>query len=141
MSPSEIDELSDDDEETEMSMDEISEIFEAIITQVAAADLVEGFGNGVEKILSLCNLPSLVADMAASTLSTTVGSIVKFVLGKFRNWVWDAWLTDTSKRLHLGFLKVSVILISRVYSCYVIDASFDSEIIAAHYIFNLTVSF
>ncbi|ETN68943.1 hypothetical protein NECAME_05399, partial [Necator americanus] len=58
------------------------QIFEAIITQVAAADLVEGFveKNGVEKILSLCNLPSLAADLAASTFSSSVGSIVKFVL-------------------------------------------------------------
>ncbi|EPB65292.1 hypothetical protein ANCCEY_15645, partial [Ancylostoma ceylanicum] len=167
-------------------------IFEAIITQVAAADLVEGFveKNGVEKILSLCNLPSLAADLAASTFSASVGCIVKFVLqhvksgdklmlaimevflqsigplvartsreftdsnsggasllvplgdegivaaitsmsnavpilsmltknnalsvpptqGELRNRVWDAWLTDTGKRLHIGFRKVARVL-------------------------------
>ncbi|KAK6751843.1 hypothetical protein RB195_003334 [Necator americanus] len=229
MSPPEIEEMSDDDEEAEMSMDELSgvgqcvadkmglemdcpsdakdgsrllplgdylliftKIFEAIITQVAAADLVEGFveKNGVEKILSLCNLPSLAADLAASTFSSSVGSIVKFVLqhvksgdklmlaimevflqsigplvartsrefcdsntggasllvplgdegivaaitsmsnavpilsmltknnalsvpptqGDLRNRVWDAWLTDTGKRLHIGFRKVARVL-------------------------------
>ncbi|VDO32194.1 unnamed protein product [Haemonchus placei] len=229
MSPPEIEEMSDDDDEAEMSMDELSgvgqciadkmglemdcpsdakdgtrllplgdylliftKIFEAIITQVAAADLVEGFveKNGVEKILSLCNLPSLAADLAASTFSASVGCIVKFVLqhvkagdklmlsimevflqsinpfvlrtsrgysesngggasllvplgdegivtaitsmsnavpilsmltknnslsvpgtqGDLRNRVWDAWLTDTGKRLHTGFRKVSRVL-------------------------------
>ncbi|EYC43749.1 hypothetical protein Y032_0481g2245 [Ancylostoma ceylanicum] len=229
MSPPEIEEMSDDDEEAEMSMDELSgvgqcvadkmglemdcpsdakdgtrllplgdylliftKIFEAIITQVAAADLVEGFveKNGVEKILSLCNLPSLAADLAASTFSASVGCIVKFVLqhvksgdklmlaimevflqsigplvartsreftdsnsggasllvplgdegivaaitsmsnavpilsmltknnalsvpptqGELRNRVWDAWLTDTGKRLHIGFRKVARVL-------------------------------
>lgn len=230
MSPPEIEEISDDDDEAEMSMDELSgvgqcvadkmglemdcpsdakdgtrllplgdylliftKIFEAIITQVAAADLVEGFAekNGVEKILSLCNLPSLAADLAASTFSASVGTIVKYVLqhvkagdklmlsimdvflqaispfvlrtsrghcesssesgasllvplgdegivtaitsmsnavpilsmltknnslnvsgaqGDLRNRVWDAWLTDTGKRLHVGFRKVSRVL-------------------------------
>ncbi|WKY07279.1 hypothetical protein Q1695_007038 [Nippostrongylus brasiliensis] len=229
MSPPEIEEMSDDDDEAEMSMDELSgvgqcmadkmglemdcpsdakdgtrllplgdylliftKIFEAIITQVAASDLVEGFAekNGVEKILSLCNLPSLAADLAASTFSASVGTIVKYVLqhvkagdklmlsimdvflqainpfvlrtskgsselsgngasllvplgdegvvtaitsmsnavpilsmltknnslnvpgaqGDLRNRVWDAWLTDTGKRLHTGFRKVSRVL-------------------------------
>ncbi|KAJ1356705.1 hypothetical protein KIN20_014444 [Parelaphostrongylus tenuis] len=228
MSPQEIEEMSDDDDEAEMSMDELSgvgqcmadkmglemdcpsdakdgtrllplgdylliftKIFEAIITQVAAADLVEGFveKNGVEKILSLCNLPSLATDLAASTFSASVGCIVKFVLqhvksgdklmlsimdvflgaitplvlrttrcndpnesgasllvplgeegivaaitsmsnavpilsmltknnsisvpgnqGDLRSRVWDAWLTDTGKSLHIGFHKVSRVL-------------------------------
>ncbi|KAE9417746.1 hypothetical protein Angca_008412, partial [Angiostrongylus cantonensis] len=229
MSPQEIEEMSDDDDEAEMSMDELigvgqcmadkmglemdcpsdtkdgsrllplgdyllifTKIFEAIITQVAAADLVEGFveKNGVEKILSLCNLPSLATDLAASTFSASVGCIVKFVLqhvksgdklmlsimdvflqaitplalrasrgycgsngsgasllvplgeegiiaaitsmsnavpilsmltknntlsvpgnqGDLRSRVWDAWLTDTGKRLHIGFRKVSRVL-------------------------------
>ncbi|CAJ0599073.1 unnamed protein product [Cylicocyclus nassatus] len=71
-----------------------------------------------------CSLPSLAADLAASTFSTNVGSIVKFVLkhaksgdklmltivevflqcksNPSRSRVWDAWLTDTGKRLHVA---------------------------------------
>uniref|UniRef100_A0A1I7WI31 DUF4806 domain-containing protein n=1 Tax=Heterorhabditis bacteriophora TaxID=37862 RepID=A0A1I7WI31_HETBA len=144
MSPPENEELSDDDEEAELSMDEMSAIqitmdkmiFETIITQVAAADLVEGFveRDGVEKILSLCNLPTLSAELSQSPFSQSVASIVKFVLVSFditcfnlsriiiynkfstelRNRIWDAWLTETGKKLHSGFRKYNVI-------CYLVN--------------------
>ncbi|CAJ0595004.1 unnamed protein product [Cylicocyclus nassatus] len=143
-------EMSDDDEEAEMSwMKSVEEetcnglssdtkdgtkllpLVDYILILTKISDL-EGFveKNGVEKIFSLYSLPSLAADLAASTFSTSVGSIVKFVLkhaesgdklmfaimevflqSEFNpnpNRVWDAWLTDTGKRLHVGFRKCSV---------------------------------
>ncbi|VDK47995.1 unnamed protein product, partial [Cylicostephanus goldi] len=59
-------------------------------------------------VAAITSMSNAVPILSMLTKNTAVS--VPQTQGELRNRVWDAWLTDTGKRLHIGFRKVARVL-------------------------------